>query len=85
MSSGAAWVWDVELTSERGFGCGVGAPWHLNLSVVPSGDGCVLDSVSVTGGLAILPFQGDAGVCLGDAAEVPWGVQACVGDGGTFV
>lgn len=79
------WVWDVELTCECGLGCGLLAPWDLDLGVVTSGDGCVLNSVAVDGRLAVLPFQGDTVVCLGDAAKIPGSIQACLGEEGTFV
>ena len=75
------WGWDAGLTCERGFGGGLLAPWDFDFSMVASGDGCVLDPVTVNSRLAILPFQGDAVVRLGDATEVPRSIQACVEGG----
>lgn len=75
----------MELTCECGLGCGLLAPWDFDLGVVSSGDGRVLNSVSVDGRFAIPPLQGDAGVCLGDATKIPGSVQACRAEEGTFV
>lgn len=79
------WVWDAELTCECDLGCGLLAPWDLDLGMVTPGDGCVLNSVAVNGRLAILPFQGDAAVCLGDTAKIPGSIQTYLGEEGTFV
>lgn len=83
--AGAGWVWAAELTCECGLGCGLLAPGDFDLGMVTSRDGCVLNPVTVDGRLAVLPFQGDAAVCLGDAAKTPGSIQACVGGEGTFV
>lgn len=81
----ASWAGDAELTCECGLGCGLWAPGDFNLGVVTSRDGRVLNSVSVGGRLAVPPLQGDAVVCLGDAAEIPGGIQACLQEEGAFV
>lgn len=78
------WVGEAELTYERGFGGGLLAPWDFDLGVVTSRDGCILNSVTVRGRLAVLPFQGDAVVRLGDATEIPRSIQACLEEEGTF-
>lgn len=80
----AGWVWDAELTCERGSGGGLLAPWDFDLGMVTSGDGGVLNSITVNGRLAILPFQGDAVVRLGDATEIPRSIQACLEEERTF-
>ena len=81
----ARWVWGAQLTCERGFGCGLLAPWHFHLSMVTSGDGRILNSVTVNGCLAIPPLQCDAVFRLGDATEIPGSIQACVEEEGTFI
>lgn len=73
-------VGEVELTCERGSGCSLLAPGDFYLGMVTSRDGCVLDSVTVGGRLDVPPLQGDAVVCLGDAAEIPGSIQACLGE-----
>lgn len=70
----------MELTCERGSGCGLLAPGDFYFRVVASRDGCILNSVTVGGCLDVPPLQGDAVVCLGDAAEIPGRVQACLGE-----
>lgn len=84
MSPGG-WVWDADLTCESGLGGGLLAPWDLDLGVVASGDGCILNSVAVHGRLAVPPFQGDAVVCLGHTPKIPGSIQTYWGEGGTFV
>lgn len=53
--------------------------------MVTSGDWCVLNSVAVNGRLAVLPFQGDTVVCLGDTAKIPGSIQAYLGEEGICV
>lgn len=76
----AGQVGDVELTCERGSGCSLSAPGDFYLCMVTSRDGRVLNSVTVGGRFDVPPLQGDAVVCLGDAAEIPGSIQACLGE-----
>lgn len=81
----ASWVRDADLTCECSFGCGLLPPGDFYLGMVTSGDGCVLNSVTVGGRLDVPPLQGDAVVCLGDAAEISGRIQACLGEEGALV
>lgn len=64
-------------TCECSFGRCLLTLGNIDLGMVASRDGCILDSVAVDGCLDISPFQSDAAVCLGDASEIPRRIQAC--------